>query len=172
MKEIVTIDERQFELTVETPLTPEQRLQVITDIRKQLGCDTCKSTTSLGDGIYSLAVTCVNITVQAPPTITITGIKIGPDACTIGGACPNNIICPDVNCTSITRDVIVTFTNSGDLAGLITPILTVGGNPATPPGNITVPAKVGIVNGTADATFLGVTLARGSNDVCANYTYV
>lgn len=163
--EIVTIDDRQFEITAEYPLTAEQRLQTIADIRKQLGCNTCNSDThSIGQDIQSLVTQCVDVIVQAPASITITNITIG-SACIIGGTCPS-ITCPTPDCTSMTSDVAVTFLNSGDVPGDITPTLAVNLNPATgtPPGTVTVPAT-----GTTTATFSGVTLSRGSNHVCVNY---
>lgn len=170
MIEIITIDDKQFELTTEYPLTVQQKSQIIEDMRNRLRCDTCKDATSnLGEGIQSLTVACVDIIVQAPTTIAITTITVGTDTCTIGGTCPNNIICPDANCSPITRDITVTFENSGDIPGDIVPTLTVDGTTTT--GTLaTVPARSGGINGTIDIMFTGITLIRGSNHICADWT--
>ena len=58
MEEIVTVNGRQFKLTIDRPLTATERQQVITDIKKQTGCGTCgpraqPNTLSTG-GVYSL----------------------------------------------------------------------------------------------------------------------
>mgnify|MGYP003393798175 CR=1 FL=1 len=41
MEEIITLDGRQFKLTVDRPLTATEKAQVLTEIRKQTGCSTC-----------------------------------------------------------------------------------------------------------------------------------
>ena len=41
MEEIVTVDGRQFKLSVDRPLTATEKAQVLTEIRKQTGCGTC-----------------------------------------------------------------------------------------------------------------------------------
>lgn len=41
MEEIVTIDGHQFKLTVDRPLTAQEKAQVIAQIRAQTGCSTC-----------------------------------------------------------------------------------------------------------------------------------
>ncbi len=57
MEEIITLDGRQFKLTVDRPLNATERAQVLTEIRKQTGCGTCGSqaprTLSAGE-VYSL----------------------------------------------------------------------------------------------------------------------
>lgn len=160
MKEMVTIDGKQFELTTEYPLTEQQRQQTILDIRKQTGCSSYNKTQSLDGSIQTLATSCINVTVVAPATIIITNITI------VGGF---NIICPTVACSSVTRTVNVTFENSGDLPGDVTPTLTVNSVAATgtPPGLTTIPAKAGDTNGIVTVYFSGVTLGRGSNQICA-----
>lgn len=171
MKEIVTIDGKQFELITEYPLTEQQRQQTISDIRKQSGCSSCNKTQSLGNGIQTLASPCIDVIVQAPATITITNVTIVDAVCTT--TCPN-IICPTVACDSITRDIDVTFENSGDLPGSITPTLVVNDITATgtPPGTTIVPARVtpASANGAITARFSGVALGRGSNHICADFT--
>lgn len=41
MEEIITVDGRQFKLTVDRPLTAEQKAQTIAEIKKQTGCGSC-----------------------------------------------------------------------------------------------------------------------------------
>lgn len=41
MEEIITLDGKQFKLTTDVPLTAEQKVQTIAEIRKQTGCGTC-----------------------------------------------------------------------------------------------------------------------------------
>ncbi len=50
MEEVVTIDGRQFKLTVDRPLTATEKAQVLADIRKQTGCSTCGGNRTLGMG--------------------------------------------------------------------------------------------------------------------------
>ena len=169
MKEIVTIDGTQYELMTEYPLTEEQRQQTMSDIKIKSECGSCNKTQSLNGSI--LAAPCIDVTVQAPATITLTNVTIVGEACT--PACPN-IICSTDACNSITRAVDVTFENSGDLSGTITPTLTVNTVAATgtAPGATTVPARLTPtgINGTIIAHFTGVTLGRGANHICAGFT--
>jgi hypothetical protein len=171
MKEVVTIDGKQFELDSEYPLTEEQRYQTTLDIRKQIGCSTCNKTRSLGDGMKILAdPSCTDIMVYAPANVTITDITIGTVDCSIGPTCPDSITCTELGCTHITVGATVTFANSGDIEGIITPTLDVG-----PIGNImtygSTPATIHVPGlSTTTATFSGVELTRGSNHVCANFT--
>jgi hypothetical protein len=55
MEEIITLDGRQFKLTVDRPLNATERAQVLTEIRKQTGCGTCNQPRTLSTGgVYSL----------------------------------------------------------------------------------------------------------------------
>lgn len=64
MEEIITVDGRQFKLTVDRPLTAEQKAQTIAEIKKQTGCGSCgPRVAKMGNdwqygGIKSMAVTC------------------------------------------------------------------------------------------------------------------
>lgn len=172
MNEIITIDGKQFELITEYPLTEQQRQQTISDIRKQSGCGSCNKTQSLDGSIQTLEAGCIDVTVQAPATITLKNVTIVGETCT--PTCPN-IICLTDACNSITRAVDVTFENSGDLPGTITPTLTVNLTPTTgtpPVGTATVPARATPTgsNGTVTAHFTNVTLSRGLNHICAGFT--
>lgn len=167
MNEIVTIDGRQFELIAEYPLTEQQIQQTISDIRKQSECSSCNKTQSLNGSIQTLTLPCINVEVQVPATIAITNVTISGVDCSTG-------TCPPITCTSITdctitRNVAVTFTNSGDQSGNITPTLTVNTVPATgtrlPVGTVTVSPGTPVV-----VTFFDVTLSRGPNSICAGPT--
>ena len=73
MEEIITLDGRQFKLTVDRPLTATEKAQVLADIRKQTGCTsgcgqrTMGSDWQYGGQISSLAVTCTRTTVTSAP---------------------------------------------------------------------------------------------------------
>lgn len=76
MEEIVTLDGRQFKLTVDRPLNATERAQVLTEIRKQTGCGTCNQprTMSAGSGfgdIYSLTDTCTGATKASGQTVSL-----------------------------------------------------------------------------------------------------
>ena len=170
MIEIVNVDGKQFELTTEYPLTEQQRQQTISDIRRQTGCTSCNKTRSLDGSIQTLATDCVDITVQAPANISVTDVTITDETCS-AGTC-GSITCDTFACDSIIRDVVVTFTNTGDIAATVAPTLaqTVNGTPitmaiVTPPAPVLIPA-----NSTNTATFGGVTLNRGANHICSSYT--
>jgi hypothetical protein len=168
MKEIVTVDGKQFELTTEYPLTEQQRQQTISDIRKSTGCSSCNKTQSLGGNIQTLAAVCVDVVVQTPAVVTVTGIQVGEAACTIGAGTCTPLVCSDAGCTGgLTKSVTATFTNTGDASITITPKLDLGpigsiteysANPITVliPGNSTA----------ATATFDSILLARGPNHIC------
>jgi len=163
MEEVITLDGRQFRLTTDRPLTILEKEQAIADIKKQTG-----TITNLGR-IQTLVQTCATITVLAPANITVTGITIDGVDCIEGctGTCVDS--CPT------TATVVVTFENSGNVDGSIIPTLTVnGGTPIYPEEvtPITVPKATGTpptIPGTAIATFTGVSLARGENNVCVNW---
>jgi hypothetical protein len=170
MKEIVTIDGKQFELDIEYPLTEQQRQQTILDIRKQIGCSTCNKTQSLENGIQTLSQACVDVVVKAPTNITLTSIVIGGQAaCSPGspGTCPS-ITCIATDCVSMTADVVVTFGNSGDIDGIVTPTISVRGGTAIPHNPVSIPV---LANGSAIATWANVVFNRGptANSVCVNY---
>ena len=78
MEEIVTIDGRQFKLTVDRPLTAQEKAQTIAQIRQQTGCGTCgqPSVRSMDPnwgygGIYSLTPTCTASTKASGQTINL-----------------------------------------------------------------------------------------------------
>ena len=82
MEEIITLDGRQFKLTVDRPLTTTEKAQVLSEIRKQTGCGTCgPRVANMGNdwqygGIRSLVPTCTTstkasgdaVSLQAGPT--------------------------------------------------------------------------------------------------------
>lgn len=75
MEEIVTVDGRQFKLTVDRPLTAQEKAQVLTEIRKQTGCGTCgqnviANMSSYGS-IYSMAPVCVTTPKGTTDIITL-----------------------------------------------------------------------------------------------------
>lgn len=82
MEEIITIDGRQFKLTVDRPLTATEKAQVLAEIRKQTGCGGgCgQRTVSAGfenEGmIFSMTPTCTRTTYSSGDTITM---KANPD---------------------------------------------------------------------------------------------
>jgi hypothetical protein len=168
MEETIILDGKQYKLKTDRPLTALERQQTISDIRKI-------------DSMQIPTQTCVTLSTQAPPSIAITNIAIGEATCTLGtaespGIC-DSIICSDLDCTSMVRDVVVTFENGGDLDGTITPTLTIGGVPAFDSSGIEIsptPPTVLVPFGgePVSASFLGVALARGPNDICADFTLV
>lgn len=176
MKEIVTIDGKQFELTTEYPLTEQQRQQTISDIRKQSWYNSYNKIQNLGNGIQTLAAPCIDVIVQAPAAIVITNITIGEtlgteDSCLLGTC--NPVICSNTGCT-VTRKTVVTFENSGDIDQLIIPKLSVGTTEYTTtiPASVTVPARATptSANGTIDVMFDNIILNRGSNNICVTFT--
>ncbi len=75
MEEIVTVDGRQFKLTVDRPLTAQEKAQVLTEIRKQTGCGTC-GTRSLDPnwgygGIRALGA-CTKTSIKGGDNVTLT----------------------------------------------------------------------------------------------------
>lgn len=79
MEEIITLDGRQFKLTVDRPLTASEKAQVIADIRKQTGCGGGCGQRAMGNdwqygGIRTMAPTCtaVNITSGTPRSVAAT----------------------------------------------------------------------------------------------------
>jgi len=113
---------------------------------------------------------CASMMMLQGPTISVTGINIGGVDCGPGGPCPSSLICTNDGCVPPDMvPVVVTFANSGDIDGPISPTLSVGGVDTgivpTEGMSITVPA-----GGSATATFADVTLLRGSNDICVNWT--
>lgn len=177
MKEMVTIDGKQFELMTEYPLTEQQRQQTIANIRKQSGCSSCNKTQSLGGGIQSLvSPTCVGIEILAS-NVAVLDVTIGGATCTPGTpptCTPPSITCTEPNCTSITESVVARFTNVGGDIVTIIPTLTVTDSTPTAttyhladPGTLPIPADDSI--GTT-ATFTAVVLARGHNNVCVDFT--
>jgi len=178
MKEILTIDGKQYELTAEFPLTEQQRQQTISDIIKQSECSYCNKTQSLLNGTLE---SCIDVTVVAPAT-TIKSVTVGmpdmlPDTC-ISGTC-NPITCSAPDCTDITVDIIITFENSGDVDTYVIPAIRVRESPTLVQGTrTTVPAATVtgtppvMTPGSTSATFSGVVLTEGSNNVCASFTIV
>lgn len=71
MEEIVTVDGKQFKLTIDRPLTATERANVISDIRKQSGCSTCgtRTTKTMAGkaGIATLLEECVKTTISSDP---------------------------------------------------------------------------------------------------------
>lgn len=113
--------------------------------------------------------TCASISMLQGPTISVTDINIGGIDCGVGGPCPSYLVCTNDGCTPPdTVPITVTFINSGDLDGAISPTVSVGGvDTGIVPNegaSITVPA-----GGSAIATFAGVTLVHGDNSVCVNW---
>lgn len=181
MKEIVTIDGKQFELMTEYPLTEQQRQQTISDIRQHTGCSSCDKTQSLDGSIQTLTTDCVNVEVKAPPLVSVASLRIVDeldvtDTCATGTC--NPIVCSGA-CTGVLRKVIVSLANAGDMAlAVYTRLQVREGHTAillatyTTSATTSVPARVTPTSddGTADVEFTGVALARGSNNVCADFS--
>ncbi len=162
MEDTIIVDGQQFILYTDYPLTEEQKIQVTYDI---IGYHA----PNIENVIKSLTTDCVTVNIQAPAGISIQNINIGGIDCSTGPTCPTDLVCPSPGCTSMPTTVTVTFANSGDIPGDITPNLQVGSLPI--PGMVpveTTPISVPSL-GTAVATFAGVILARGSNNICINY---
>lgn len=88
MEEIVTIDGRQFKLTVDRPLTAQEKAQVIAQIRAQTGCGTCgPRPVSMGNdwqygGVFSMNVPSAGTTTcpsgkGSGSTVTLTATPTG-----------------------------------------------------------------------------------------------
>lgn len=80
MEEIITLDGRQFKLTVDRPLTAAEKQQVLADIRKQTGCSSCHQPRTLSAGfgdIYGMAPTCVTDTKSSGDAITLAATPSG-----------------------------------------------------------------------------------------------
>jgi hypothetical protein len=187
MKEIVTVNGKQFEIVTEYPLTEQQRQQTISDIRKQSGCSTCNQAHGLEGNILGLANPdtggCISVKVAVPATITVKNIKIvdmssgtGIDDTCGTGTC-TTIACGSVNACIVVRDVVVTLENSGDIDADVALTLKIRNSPtSTSPIHVTVYAATGtppaMTPTPASVTFAGVELTRGTNDVCATFTFV
>jgi hypothetical protein len=169
MEELITLDGKQFRLMSDRPLTTFERQQTISDIRRQSECSSCNRTQSLGNGIQTLASSCIDITVEAPADIAVTGIKVGSDTCPTGTC--NPLMCSSTGCNSdnLARDVDVTYTNRGDQPGDIAPTLaiSIGGIPIPPSPYTNIPLHI-LGGHSAIATF-SVVLARGTNHICADF---
>jgi hypothetical protein len=173
MEELITLDGKQFKLMSDYPLTAFERQQTISDIRKQSGCSSCNKTQSLGNGIQSLQnSTCVSVILQAPASIAVTSIVIGESVCVTSPpyTCPS-IPCDDLACTTMAKNVVVRFTNSGDVDGTITPTIVVTDKDGLASGPIPPDASPAPVphGSYLDVTWTAVRLSRGSNNVCVNY---
>lgn len=82
MEEIVTVDGRQFKLSVDRPLTATERAQVLTEIRKQTGCSTCGSRTpartmTAGFADIQSMLTCFGGTKSSGDSVTLTATPAG-----------------------------------------------------------------------------------------------
>lgn len=86
MEEIVTVDGRQFKLTVDRPLSALEKSQVIADIRKQSGCGTCGR-----PGVRTMEGRAGIATLQVCTKATISS-EIGNVATLL--ACPNDGTAP------------------------------------------------------------------------------
>lgn len=171
MQETITVDGKQFMLMTDVPLTAEQKIHTITEIRRQ-----DSKIANVGGAIHTLNSVCISIIMSAPAIITLADITVkdaagGTVSCTINSEC--SVTCTSTQCSGDTRDIIATFSNSGDIDGSVTPTLTVGAGtpiPASVP-TIAVPASTdgGTTLGTMTAMFTGVGLTRGANNVCINW---
>lgn len=118
-EEIITVDETQYRLISNSPLTAQQRSQTISDIRRQSGCGCSKKTAS----VMPQKSVHTNISMQLP-SITVANIKIGGIDCP-SDTCPDTM-CTTIGCTTDNRDIVVTYTNSENIPVDIIPNLTVG----------------------------------------------
>lgn len=156
MEEIVTIDGRQFKLTVDRPLAAQERASVIADIRKQT-CGTCgPRVANMGNdwqygGIQSLVPTCTASTKASGQTITLETAPnggVGPytvrfwrKAGGTGGAYSmvGTTKTPVVEASTVTETITLV---DADLAGATGD--TTAGTPTTgPTGAITEPGGSG-----------------------------
>ena len=149
MEEMVNINGRVFKLTTDRKLTTLERARVISNIRSG----------RIGDLIVSNQVV-------SGPSIALQDITIGGIDCKLDPTCPNDFVCTNTMCTPLDAvTVVVTFTNSGDQDGQITPTLLINhadsGIIPSEGATIIVPA-----GGIATATYVGTTLDPGPNNVC------
>lgn len=113
--------------------------------------------------------TCASIGMLQGPTISVVDINVGGIDCGTGGVCPTDLICTNDGCMPPDMlPVVVTFGNSGDIDGSIGPALSVNDTATgiVPNEGVTITVPAG---GMAVATFSGVTLARGMNNICASW---
>ncbi len=71
MEEIITVDGRQFKLSTDRPLTAEQKVQTIVEIRKQTGCGTCGPNVAKMDNDWQYGGV-RKLTVPQTPSATVT----------------------------------------------------------------------------------------------------
>ena len=92
MEEIITIDERQYQLSYDQPITPEHKLYVIEEIRKASECKTCGSVQkiSLGEGTIQ-ATSIISLTPTCPGGSKIVGNTITLNAGPTGGIAPYTV---------------------------------------------------------------------------------
>ncbi len=91
MEEIVTVDGRQFKLSVDRPLNATERAQVLTEIRKQTGCSTCHQPRTLSTGgVYSLPFDS-DVTGTTTATVKNSGSTVTLTAGPSGGTRPYTV---------------------------------------------------------------------------------
>lgn len=165
MEEIVNVDGRIYRLTSDRSLTVSETTKAITDIRSG------KMTNLKVRALQNQVCTSINTVSSAVgPSIAITDITIGTIDCGTGPTCPGDFTCTNPMCTpadSVT--VVVTYANSGDQDGTASPALSINGvnTGITPSEGATITISAG---GLAIATFVGVTLDAGPNNVCASWS--
>lgn len=186
MEELITIDGTQYKLVTDRPLTTEQRIQTITEIRKSTGCGCGNKTVNLGiqklqqlpppPGTYEQPFTgCMGLNIgQTAPAITVQDFSINgvipdfstcgcyPGPCTPPGYCNGTIVCPGETCTAT-----ITWANTGNANGTFTPQVTIDGDtPITgDPATVTVPAQIDASPGTVIQTF-SLHLSSGNHIIC------
>lgn len=166
MEEIVTVDGRRFKLTTDRPLTASEKERAIADIRSGKMANIRRVQT-----LQNQVCTTINMLAGAVgPNVAIQGITIGTVDCGTNPACPGDLTCTNPACTPPDAlTVVITFANSGDQNGPATPKLSVNGIDIgiIPNEGVTITVPAG---GIATATFTGVTLVAGPNNVCASWT--
>jgi hypothetical protein len=123
MEETITVNGTQYILTYNTPITAEQRMQTISDIRRQSEYIYDNEVTNLGVNNSPQGSAHATINMQAPANITVTNISVGGTDCSTG-TCPDTI-CTSIGCVTETRNVAARYTNSGDISANIIPNLAV-----------------------------------------------
>jgi hypothetical protein len=110
MEEIITLDGRQFKLTVDRPLTAQEKAQTLAEIRKQTGCGACGTKTSQPVGTMDWKYGGVKSLQTGTPTSSTAGVCIaGPigsgstvtlNAAPTGGVAPYTVqFSKQIGCT-------------------------------------------------------------------------
>lgn len=119
MEEMITLDGRQFKLTVDRPLTTTEKAQVMAEIRKQTGCGSCgqKVMANMSNyDIYSMTASCTSGPKATTDTITLASAPMfgtGPYKATFLKSPYTSTNTTGSDCSTISATRLGTWTGTG-----------------------------------------------------------